>query len=73
MTIEDYRIRFGWSRKHMAAEAGIDVNTLRNAIAGKPIYRAKAGLITEAINRELARRSEPPITYTDLDGIRFAD
>ena len=44
MTIEDYRIRFGWSRKHMAAEAGIDVNTLRHAIAGKPVYRAKAAL-----------------------------
>jgi hypothetical protein len=57
----------------MAAEAGIDVNTLRNAIAGKPVYRAKVGLIAEAINRELMRRSEPTIAYTDLGGITFAD
>ena len=73
MTVDDYRIRFGWSRQHMAAEAGIDVNTLRNAISGKPVYRAKVGLITEAINRELVRRNEPTIKYTDLAGIVFAD
>lgn len=73
MTIDDYRVQFGWSRRHMATEAGIDTNTLRNAMAGKPVYRAKVGQITEAINQELARRGKPPIIYTDLDGVVFAD
>lgn len=73
MTIEDYRVQFGWSRQHMADEAGIDVNTLRSAISGKPVYRAKVGLVAEAINRELKRRGEEPIKYTDLNGVVFAD
>jgi lambda repressor-like predicted transcriptional regulator len=61
MTIDDYRVKFGWSKRRMADEAGIDVTTLRNAIAGVPVYRAKVGLIAEAINRKLAERSEAPI------------
>lgn len=73
MTIDDYRVGFGWSRKHMADEAGIDVTTLRNAMSGRPVYRAKVGQITDAINRELKRRREQPIKYTDLDGVVFAD
>ena len=73
MTIDDYRIRFGWSKAYLAAEAGIDTNTLSNAIKGKRVYRAKVGLIAEAINRELARRHEPPIAYTDFEGVQFAD
>jgi hypothetical protein len=73
MTIDDYRIQFGWSRRHMAQEAGIDANTLRSATEGKPVYRAKVGQITEAINRELERRGKPLIKYTDLEGVVFAD
>ena len=73
MTIDDYRVQFGWSRRHMANEAGIDITTLRSAIAGNPVYRAKVGLIAEAINRELERRGKPTIKYTDLDGVVFAD
>lgn len=73
MTIDDYRVRFGWSRKHMADEAGIDVTTLRKAIGGIPVFRAKVGQITEAINRELKRREEEFIKYTDLEGVTFAD
>lgn len=73
MAIDDYRVRFGWSRKHMADEAGIDVTTLRNAIGGIPVFRAKVGLIAEAINRELVKRGEAQIKYTDLEGVTFAD
>ncbi|MDQ2902081.1 MAG: XRE family transcriptional regulator [Chloroflexota bacterium] len=73
MTIDDYRVRFGWSKAHMAQEAGIDTNTLSNAIKGKRIYRAKVGLVAEAVNRELARRNEPRIVYTDFEGVQFAD
>jgi hypothetical protein len=73
MTIDEYRIQFGWSRQRLAKEAGIDVTTLRHAMHGQPIYRAKAGQITEAINRELVRRGQPRITYTDFDGVTFTD
>lgn len=73
MTIEDYRVQFGWSKQRMADEAGIDVTTLRNAINSRPVYRAKVGQITEAINRELGRRNRPEIKYTDLQGVVFAD
>ena len=73
MTIDDYRVQFGWSKAYMAREAGIDVNTLRSAINGHPVYRAKVGMITEAINRELERRNKPAIKYTELDGVAFAD
>jgi hypothetical protein len=73
MTIEDYRIEFGWSRSKLAREADIDQNTLKSALDGNPIYRATAGKIASAINRELQRRGEPSIKYTDLDGLIFAD
>lgn len=73
MTIDDYRVQFGWSRQHMADEAKIDTNTLRNAMIGKAVYRAKVGQIAEAISRELERRGKPPIKYTDLDGVMYAD
>lgn len=73
MTLDDYRVQFGWSRAQFAREAGIDITTLRNAMSGIPVFRAKVGQITEAINRELERRGKPPIKYTDLDGVVFVD
>lgn len=72
MTVNDYRVRFGWSRERMADEAQIDITTLRRALNGKPIYQINAEKIAQAINRELARRNEPQIKYTDLE-IVFAD
>jgi lambda repressor-like predicted transcriptional regulator len=73
MTIEDYRIALGWSRSKLAREADIDQNTLKSAIDGNLIYRATAGKIANAISRELERQGKPPIKYTDLDGLTFAD
>ena len=73
MTIEDYRIEFGWSKSKLAKEAGIDMNTLKSAIDGNPVFRATAGKIVNAINQELQRRGQPTIRYTDLEGVKFAD
>lgn len=73
MTIEDYRIDFGWSKSKLASEATIDMNTLKRAIDGEPIYRATAGKIAGAISTELQRRGQQPIRYTDLAGLVFAD
>ena len=73
MTVEDYRIEFGWSKTKLCKEADIDMNTLQRAIDGQPIFRATAGKIVGAINQELKRRAEPTIRYTDLEGLTFAD
>jgi hypothetical protein len=73
MTIEDYRIEFGWSKSKLCKEADIEMNTLQRAIDGNPIFRATAGKIVGAINKELTRQNRPTIRYTDLDGLVFAD
>jgi len=51
MTIEDYRIEFGWSKSKLCKEADIEMNTLQRAIDGNPIFRATAGKIVGAINQ----------------------
>jgi hypothetical protein len=73
MTIEDYRIEFGWSKSKLCKEADIEMNTLQRAIDGSPVFRATAGKIVGALNEELARRGRPTIRYTDLEGVVFAD
>jgi hypothetical protein len=73
MTIEDYRVEFGWSKSRMARIAGIDTNTLKSAIDGNSVYRATIGKITQAINQELERRGKETIKYTDLEGVNYAD
>jgi hypothetical protein len=73
LTIDDYRVQFGWSKRHMAREAGIDTNTLKSAIDGNPVYRATVGKIAHAINQELQRRGENAIKYTELEGVTYAD
>ena len=73
MTIDGYRIEFGWSKSKLSEMAGIDMGTLKSAIDGNPIFRATAGKIVNAINQELQRRGQPTIRYTDLEGVKFAD
>jgi hypothetical protein len=73
MTIDDYRVQLGWSKTKLCKEADIDMSTLQRAIDGQPIYRVTAGKIAGAFSRELARRGENPIRYTDLEGVVFAD
>jgi transcriptional regulator with XRE-family HTH domain len=69
MTLNDYRIKLGWSRAQLAREAGIDVRTVREAISGKPIYTATAGKIAKAISRGVGYE----ITYKDIEGLNLAD
>ena len=69
MTIDDYRVKLGWSKRRMAREAGIDVTTLSDAIAGKRVYKAKAGMIANAIGRGLGQE----ITYRDTEGLNLID
>ncbi len=69
MTIEEYRIKLGWSKAKLAREADIDVGTLNDAISGKRIYKATAGKIANAISEGLGQE----ITYKDLDGVNTYD
>lgn len=69
MTLNDYRIKLGWSRARLAREAGIDVRTVREAISGKPIYTATAGKIANALSQGLGYE----ITYRDIEGLNLAD
>ena len=69
MTIEDFRIKLGWSKSELARRADIDTNTLNRAIKGEPIYKHTAGKIASAISQGLGQE----ITYKDLDGVNFID
>ena len=69
MTIEDYRVKLGWTKARLAREAGIDPGTLADAIAGKRIYKATAGKIANALSNALGQE----ITYKDIAGLNLAD
>lgn len=69
MTIEDYRIQLGWSLAELARRAGIDVNTLKRAINGVPVYKRIVGAIASALSQGLGYT----ITYKDLDGVQTID
>ena len=73
MTIDDYRVSLGWTKTKLCDEAKIDMSTLQRAINGEPVYRVTANKIAEAFNRELKRRGEQTIRYTDLEGVVFSD
>lgn len=69
MTIEDYRVKLGWTKARLAREASIDPGTLADAIAGKRIYKATAGKIANALSSALGQE----ITYKDIAGLNLAD
>jgi DNA transposition AAA+ family ATPase len=69
MTIEQYRMKLGWSKAKLAREADIDAGTVSDAIAGKKIYKATAAKIANAIAKGLNQE----ITIEDLEGVNFID
>ena len=69
MTIEDYRVKLGWTKARLAREAGIDPGTLADAIAGKRIFKATAGKIANTLSNALKQE----ITYKDIEGLNLAD
>jgi hypothetical protein len=69
MTIEEYRVKLGWSKAKLAREADIDIGTLNDALAGKRIYKATAGKIANALSKGLGQ----DITYKDLDEVNLID
>ncbi len=69
MTIEEYRLRLGWSKAKLARAADIDMGTYNDAIAGKRIYKATASKIARALSEGLGEE----ITYKDFDEVNFID
>lgn len=69
MTIEDYRVKLGWSKAKLARQADIDPGTLGDAIAGKRIFKATAGKIANALSQGLGNE----ITIKDIEGLNLAD
>jgi transcriptional regulator with XRE-family HTH domain len=69
MTIEDYRIRLGWSMAELARKANIDVNTLKRAIRGEQVFKHTAGAIASALSQGLGH----DITYHDLEGVNVKE
>lgn len=69
MTIEDYRVKLGWSKARLAREADIDPGTLADAIAGRRIFKATAGKIANALTKALGTE----ITLNDMEGLNLAD
>lgn len=66
MTLEDYRIHFGWSRNEMCRQARIDFNTLRRAINGEPVSISSAHKLAEAISKALGQT----IRFQDIEGLK---
>jgi plasmid maintenance system antidote protein VapI len=64
-TLDEYRRQCGWSINLMARQVGIDVNTLRNALAGKTISAQTAGKLADAISARLKIR----LSATDIEDL----
>jgi transcriptional regulator with XRE-family HTH domain len=69
MTLEDYRVKLGWSKAELAREAKVGVRTVSDAIKGKSIYKATAGKLANAISRGVGYE----VTYKDIEGLNLAD
>ena len=64
-TLDEYRRQCGWSINLMARQAGVDVNTLRNALSGKSISAQTAGKLADAISARLKIR----LNATDIEDL----
>jgi hypothetical protein len=69
MTLEDYRVKLGWSKAKLARQADIDIGTLSDALAGKRIYKATAGKIANAISKGLGYE----ISYKDIEELNLGN
>jgi len=69
MTLDDYRVKLGWSKARLAREAKVDQRTIGEAIAGKRIYKATAGKIANAVSKAVGYE----VTYKEIEGLNLAD
>ena len=69
MTLDDYRVKLGWTKAELARRADLREGTIRDAERGKSILKATAGKIARALSQGLGYE----ITYKDIDGLKFSD
>lgn len=65
MTLEDYRLRCGWSRNELARQAGTDAGTAGKALRGELISIATAHKLATAISRAMGRS----IQWQEIEGL----
>lgn len=69
MTIEEYRIRLGWSITELAKKSGLSTRTISRIENGEPAFAHNLGKIARAFSEELGQQ----ITINDLKGVSIAD
>ena len=55
MTLQEYRIRLGWSAEDLARRAGVNAQTVRRIERGNPTYLHTAGAIARALSEGYGR------------------
>ena len=65
MTLEEYRLRLGWSKMEMCRQARVDFKVLQKAEAGEEITINTANKFARAISEGLGR----DIRYQDIEGL----
>ncbi|HEU5373837.1 MAG TPA: helix-turn-helix transcriptional regulator [Ktedonobacteraceae bacterium] len=65
MTLQEYRIRLGWSAEDLARQAGINAQTVRRIERGNPTYLHTAGAIARALSEAYGKE----IRISDFDGL----
>jgi transcriptional regulator with XRE-family HTH domain len=67
MTLEEYRIKCGWSLSEMARKSNIDFNTLKRAFNGEPISVQTARKLATAISKETGQT----VTWDGIEGLNI--
>jgi DNA-binding XRE family transcriptional regulator len=65
MTLDQYRIECGWSRKEMARQANIDYVTFNRAMKGDTITSNSAEKLANTISKKLGRS----IIWQQIEGL----
>jgi transcriptional regulator with XRE-family HTH domain len=67
MTLDQYRIKCGWTQSELARQARVDVATVRKALAGENVAANTANKLAEAFSRRLGYT----IISTEIEGLNF--
>jgi hypothetical protein len=65
MTLEEYRLKLGWSKMEMCRQARVDFKVLQKAEAGEEITINTANKFARAISEGLGS----DIRYQDIQGL----
>jgi transcriptional regulator with XRE-family HTH domain len=65
MTLEDYRLRLGWSVAELSRRSGVSAQTIARAERGEPIRTHIAATLARVLSAGLNQ----PITFRDFEGL----